>query len=931
MIIDEDDYLKHYGILRRSGRYPWGSGGNAEQNHRSFMGMVKDFRAQGMSEAEIARAFDISTTDLRALKSIANNEIKAADMAMAYRLKYERGMSNQAIAEKMGLAGESSVRSLLAPARENKADKLQATADMLKQQIEDGGYLDVGTGTELYLGISDTQLKTALAVLKNDGYVIEKVQVDQLGTKNKTVIRVLAKEGTEYSDIVKDLDSIKSIAVKYDPDTDTYISATPPKTLDSKRVKVVYDEDGGSNADGAIYIRPGVEDLSLGGAQYAQVRINVDDSHYLKGMAIYKDDMPAGVDVIFNTNKTNTGNKLDAMKKLNRLPEVGPDGKAVRDEKGEVKYTNNVDWENPFGATIKPGGQRGVLNVVNEEGDWDKWSKNLASQMLSKQKPTLAKEQLDKTYSQKKSDLDEIMALTNPAVKKRLLEAYADDVDSASVHLKAAHMPRQATKVILPVEGYSPENRKGLKDTEIYAPSFREGERVALVRYPHGGTFEIPELTVTHRNPVAKGLLKNAKDAVGINARVAERMSGADFDGDFVLVIPNNAGKVQSKSALEGLKYFNPKDSYPAYEGMKKMTPKQKQTEMGKVSNLITDMTIRGANDHEIAKAVRHSMVVIDAEKHNLNYKQSHIDNGIASLKAKYQGKSDAGASTLISRTTSTIHIPKVKNTFKINPETGEKIYTPAGESYLKRKQLKVTDPKTGRKVGAVDAQGRKIYDPDDPGVEEFRTTKTTKGAATNDAHTLSSGTRVEKVYADHSNRLKALGNQARKTMVNTQTVPYSPSAKKIYNNEVKTLDAKLNVALKNAPRERQAQVIANAIVKQKRDANPEMDSDEVKKISSRALATARARTQASKQLVDITDREWEAIQAGAVSNNKLTSILNNTNLDRVKELATPRKNPVMTDQKQQRARQLLASGRTSAEVADILGVAVSTLNSSME
>lgn len=911
MIIDEDDYLKHYGILRRSGRYPWGSGGNAEQNHRSFMGMVKDFRAQGMSEAEIARAFDISTTDLRALKSIANNEIKAADMAMAYRLKYERGMSNQAIAEKMGLAGESSVRSLLAPARENRADKLQATADMLKQQIEDGGYLDVGSGTELYLGISDTQLKTALAVLKNDGYEVINVQVDQIGTQNKTLIKVLAKEGTEYRDVVTDIDSIKSVAVKYDPDTDTYISASPPKTLDSKRVKVVYDEDGGSNADGTIYIRPGVDDLSLGGAQYAQVRINVDDTHYLKGMAVYKDDMPAGVDVIFNTNKSNTGNKLDAMKKLNRLPEVDSDGKAVRDEKGEVKYTNKVDWENPFGATIKPGGQRGVLNVVNEEGDWDKWSKNLASQMLSKQKPTLAKEQLDKTYSRKKAELDEIMALTNPAVKKRLLEAYSDDVDSASVHLKAAAMDRQATKVLLPVEGYSSTNRKGLKDTEIYAPSFREGERVALVRYPHGGTFEIPELTVTHRNPLAKGLLKNAKDAVGINARVAERLSGADFDGDTVLVIPNNSGKVKSKPALEGLKNFDPKAAYPAYEGMKKMTPRQKQTEMGKVSNLITDMTIRGANDHEIAKAVRHSMVVIDAEKHNLNYKQSHIDNGIAQLKAKYQGKSDAGASTLISRTTSTVRIPKVKNTYKINPDTGEKIYTPTGEGYTKRK--------VNKKTGVVTE------------TPELKTTKTTKGAATNDAHTLSSGTPIEKVYADHSNRLKALGNQARKTMVNTQTIPYSPSAKKIYSNEVKTLDAKLNVALKNAPRERQAQVIANAIVKQKRDANPEMDNDEVKKISSRALATARARTQASKQLIDITDREWEAIQAGAVSNNKLTSILNNTNLERVKELATPRQNPVMTDQKQQRARQLLASGRTSAEVADILGVPVSTLNSSMK
>lgn len=913
MIIDEEDYLLHYGILRRSGRYPWGSGGNAEQNHRSFMGMVQDFRNQGMSETEIAKAFDISTSDLRSLKTIAKNQIKAADAARAQKLR-DTGMSHKAIAEEMGLAGESSVRNLLAPSTESKADRLQATADMLKAQIEDGGYLDVGAGTEHYLGISDTQLKAALAVLRNEGYVIHPVQVDQVGTQNKTTIRVLAKEGTEYLDVKKNLSDIKSVAVKYDPDSEKYISATPPKTLDSKRVKVVYDEDGGSLADGTIYIRPGVDDLSLGGAQYAQVRINVDDTHYLKGMAVYKTDMPDGVDVIFNTNKKNTGNKLDAMKALNRLPEVDADGKAVRNEKGEVKYTNDVDWENPFGATIKPGGQRGVLNVVNEEGDWDDWSKNLSSQMLSKQKPILAKEQLDKLYSEKRKDLDKIMALTNPAVKRKLLEAYSDGVDSDAVHLQAAHMPRQATKVLLPVEPYGPNNRKGLKDTEIYAPTFREGERVALVRFPHGGTFEIPELTVTHRNPVAKDLIKNAKDAVGINARVAERLSGADFDGDTVLVIPNNSGKVKSKPPLEGLKYFNPKDVYPAYEGMKRMTPKQKQTEMGKVSNLITDMTIRGANDHEIAAAVRHSMVVIDAEKHNLNYKQSYVDNGIANLKAKYQVKADGksgGASTLLSRSTSDVRVPKFNpNKFTIDRDTGEKVYRVKEETYVERKVNKRTGAITEKTVP--------------------RLTKVELGSITKDAHSLSSGTPIEGIYADHSNRLKALGNKARKVMVNTPSVAYSPSAKKIYDSEVKTLDAKLNVALKNAPRERQAQVVANAIIRQKKDANPEMDSDELKKISSRALATARTRTGASKELVDITDREWEAIQAGAISNNKLTKILNNADLERVKSLATPRQNPVMTDQKQQRARQLLASGRTSAEVADILGVAVSTLNSSM-
>src|SRR5690606_21658099 len=103
------------------------------------------------------------------------------------------------------------------------------------------------------------------------------------------------------------------------------------------------------------------------------------------------------------------------------------------------------------------------------------------------------------------------------------------------------------------------------------------------------------------------------------------------------------------------------KREYPAYEGMPKMTAKQKQSEMGKVSNLITDMTIKGANTNEIARAVRHSMVVIDAEKHNLNYKQSAIDNGISQLKQKYQGGADKGASTLISRTTSEQRVPTRK------------------------------------------------------------------------------------------------------------------------------------------------------------------------------------------------------------------------------------------------------------------------------
>ena len=355
----------------------------------------------------------------------------------------------------------------------------------------------------------------------------------------------------------------------------------------------------------------------------------------------------------------------------------------------------------PFGSAIKPGGQRGVFNIVNEEGDWAGWSKSLASQMLSKQKPTLAKEQLGKTYDAKKAELDEILALTNPAVRRTLLQAYSDDVDSSAVHLQAAHMPRQRTQVIMPVST--------LKDTEIYAPNFRDGERVALVRYPHGGTFEIPELTVNNRNRSASALLgKEAKDAVGINPKVAERLSGADFDGDTVLVIPNNLGKVKSTPPLESLKGFDPKRSYPAYDGMPKMSPKQKQTEMGKVSNLITDMTIKGANTHEIARAVRHSMVVIDAEKHNLNYKQSYVDNGIRQLKEKYQGVNSKGqpkgASTLISLTTSEVKVPHRKSSYRIDPNTGEKIW-----NYTEKATLSVRLTRRPAMLRNVSSLGRLV------------------------------------------------------------------------------------------------------------------------------------------------------------------------------------------------------------------------------
>jgi len=865
LIISEGDYLAHYGILRKSGRYPWGSGGPEYANNRDFLGMVEGLRKQGLSEKEIADGLGITTTQLRAAKSIAKNEEKQARITEAQRLR-DKGMSNVAIGKQMGIP-EPTVRDLLKPGVKDRADILEATSNMLKDEVEKKTYLDIGAGAELYTGVSQTKLAVAVARLKEEGYKVHYVKVEQLGTGKQTTLKVLTKPDVPYSDVFKNRDKIRQIANVSEDGGKSYIPIHPPKSLSSKRVKVRYAEEGGANADGVIYVRPGLDDLSLGSSRYAQVRIAVDGTHYLKGMAMYKDDLPAGVDVVFNTNKSDTGNKHDAMKKMSDDP------------------------DSPFGASIKR--QHGVMNVVNEEGDWDKWSKTLSSQFLSKQSKSLAKGQLDMTYDRKQREFDEIMSLNNPTVKKKLLESFADDADSAAVHLKAAGLPRTSNHVILPIAS--------IKQHEIYAPNFKNGERVVLVRHPHGGVFEIPELTVNNNNREAKHSIGNAKDAVGIHHKVAEVLSGADFDGDTVLVIPNPHGKVKTSPPLEGLKTFDAKKTYAAYEGMPRMSARTKQIEMGVVSNLITDMTIRGATHAELARAVRHSMVVIDAEKHNLNYRQSAIDNGIAQLKSKYQGGARAGAKTLISRASSDIRVNERKQGFKTDPTTGRKIFTETGNTFTDR---------TGKVVP--------------------KTQKSTKLAEVDNAHDLSSGTPIERVYADHSNKLKGLANQARLAALRTKAIPLSPSAKTAYANEVASLNAKLNVALRNAPLERQAQVLANATYAQKRAANPDMEASDQKKARAQALAMARARTGAKKIRVEITDSEWDAIQAGAISASKLERILANADLDNVKERATPRERATMTPSKQNRAEAMLRSGYTQAEVAAALGVSVTTLKTSI-
>lgn len=896
--------LKHYGTPQRfagdpkgSGRYRKGSGDNPYQSGSPFLARVNELKASGMTEAEIAKALGMSTTQLRAKKSIEKQEQIGREVSQAVRLK-DHGYSNTEIGRIMGLP-ESTIRNRLDPTLAARANRTANLADQLKAQVEDKTYLDIGAGVEHQLGVSAQSLKTAVAMLEEQGYKKHYLKVEQATNPGKnTYVMVLTKKGVEWKEVYNNRDKIMSPAGVYSEDGGkTFRGILPPLNIDSKRIQVRYGDEGGSEKDGVIELRRGVEDISLGSSQYAQVRIAVDGTHYLKGMAMYNDNMPKGVDIIFNTNKPSG------------TPIMSPN----KDDEQVFKHMKS-DPDNPFGSTVRQltkgeGDDKklySACNIVNDPTDWDKWSRNLSSQFLSKQDSSLAKRQLDIAYKIKKQEYDDICALTNPTIKKSLLLSFADECDSDAVHLKAAALPRQQTQVILPVTS--------LKDNEVYAPNFRHGEEVALVRYPHGGTFEIPILKVNKNNKEGKSLLGNAPNAIGINSNVAKKLSGADFDGDTVIVIPTKGQKIKT-STLKELENFDPSDRYPAYPGMPKVSKKtgfDKQMEMGKVSNLITDMTLQGASGSEIARAVRHSMVVIDAEKHNLNWRQSFDDNAIAQLKEKYQGGKNKGASTLISKANSPFNVPARKEWMPIedngrggiNPKTGEKIFVETGET-------------------RIDKKGKTI----------LRTEEITKMENAKDARSLidkNRGTKMEYIYADHANNLKALANQARKEYISTPNQKYNPSAKKVYSEEVYSLNKKLTQAVLNAPRERQAQLLTDSIYRAKVKANPDMEKEEKKKLRAQILDESRSRVGAvsrAKRNINITDREWEAIQAGAISNNKLTQIIRNSDEKAIKERATPKNKPAMTASKIARAKSLLKMGYTQAEVADYLGVSTSTIN----
>ena len=1037
---EDEDVIEHYGMPRRSGRYPWGSGENPYQHCDEFLDRVRYYRRNGLSDEDIAKAMQMTVVSLKTQEVMAkayssenkdltetevakklgistgvlraNEAIVAADRRAIAKARVmslaSDGLNNSEIARKMGFENESSVRALLnEDVARNKAKAMQ-TADFLKSMVDERGMIEVGKGWDRHMGISEERLNQALLILELQGYPHYGARVPQ-GGKNghMTTIRVLCPPGSTQKDAYR-FEDIHTIDYHTEDNGDTFVpDYVYPRAMDPKRLKIRWGGgEGGELKDGVIEVRRGVKDLDLGdGVNYAQVRILVDygggkhDStnkdRYLKGMAVYGDDkdFPPGVDVIFNTHHTIDDTEIKGDEK-NALKPAAKNLKGGSDNPfGAAIKTGLADPDDP-GRFDKPGQhyyidekghkQLSLINKRAEEGDWDEWRKTIPSQFLAKQNQALIDQQLDISVKEHVDDLDSIMQLTNPVIKKKLLLKYADQADADAVHLRAASLPGQRYQVIMPLTT--------IKDNEVYAPNFEDGTMLYLVRFPHGGTFEIPALRVNNRNAEGKRVFgANTKDMVGISAKAAAQLSGADFDGDTVMCIPANPKfTIDAKPILPGLgEDFDHLTQYAEYPGMKVMDKSYQQFQMGLVSNLIMDMTLGGASDEELAAAVRHSMVVIDANKHHLDYRQSAEDNNISALHKKYQKHTDLegnekekGAATLITRAKSTYDIPKRQGSGTIDPETGKVSYKTAKQVYIKEEGLWKNTIQKEDGIYYFDKEGKSKRASDDAPVRnaeawsvyapyvdkngktknawlsayekngelyynvgkgkdrqtlkvtedmKVRSTPVTQKVAqmeyVDDAMQLSSGLAQEEAYGRFANSLKDLANKARKEAMAIETYKANPSAKALYSEEIASLDRKLMIAEMNDPLERKAEIATAGKMKYIRQVGDYKDAKDLQKQEANILKEMRNKFGAKSHLIELTPREWEAIQAGAISATKLNDIAKKMDDAVLRQLATPRgEKKTLSTTTVQRIKAYANSGRTNQEIANALGISVSTV-----
>ena len=914
-----EEFIAHYGTPHQgytphSGRYAWGSGENAYQRHGGFLQKCKEMKDAGMTDEEIWTAFGMTSTEYRAKKAKDLDAFTRGRDNAVYKL-VDKQWSPKAISQRLGIP-QQTVYKIMKRRDKEKKESVNSTVETLKQCVERDKYVDVGKGVNQYMGISAQKLINARKILQEEGYTCEKMQIKTSGP-NFTAVQVLAKPGTTRKELFDHLTEVQLPFTHSEDGGRTYYKKEPITNIDSKRIFVRYGEEGGIERDGTIELRPGCEDLNLGRAHYAQVRIGVDGELFMKGMALYKDDIPKGYDVVFNTNK----------------PKGTPLSKVLKPQSGD-------DPSNPFGSSIKMQdedlaliqrhyiGKDGkehlsALNIVKEEGDVGKWKDSSPSQFLSKQYKETAKKQLNMDIENRQKEFDELMQLTNPAVKEKLLKSFADECDGAAVHLAGAAMPRQSTNFILPFSD--------IKDNEIYAPNYKQGEEVALVRFPHQGVFEIPILTVNNKSKEAqKTIGTNPRDAVGISQYTAKQLSGADFDGDTVLVIPTKGYKIKSRKPLEGLQkfdadiyevkfteedlkkgYYNGQKIYKNKQGRPTLTRKAGDN-MGNISNLITDMHIKGATDDELERASKYAMVVIDAFKHGYDWRQAKADLGIDALKVKYQGGVNRGASTLISKSTSDMYVDKRKTYYKIDKDTGAKIWE-AADDQIGHKPIK---DKNGNITGWK---------------EEVKKTKSTKGMEMDPYELMSSkeGTPIERVYAEYATKMKAMGDKARLESTRTGSIPYDKNAATIFKDEVKSLNDKLTKAEQNAPLERRAWLIANKTVELRKENNPMLaeDNDALKKVRDQAIKDARQQVGAGKERIVPTDREWEAIQSGAIHKTTLESILKEMDDSVAKKMAMPKTKKEYSDTTKSRAKTMFAKGATVSEIAERLGISIDAVH----
>lgn len=909
-----------------------------------FHRQIKELKNEGYKEPQIAVALGVTTPSLKARESIASNlfkrELIDKNRELLNGIKAEDGtwikepITNRSErARILGLA-EPTLRSMENGKVDENTKIIFNVADILRNEMSENKYFNVGKGTAERIGCKPDRLKTAIEILKLEGYDTITVQVDQMGSRegNKTSVLTLVPPGTTYQQLKKDVAEIDDVIAVYNgPHSsdggETFQKIEEPVAIDPKRIFIKYAEEGGKDRDGLIELRRGVPDLSLGQAAYAQVRIAVEGGHYLKGMALHTDNVPEGYDILLNSNKPVGTPPEKVFKELEpeKATPGNPFGTSIKMDPGE-DYIFQRHYTDP-----ETGEQKlSAINVVNAEGDWSKWSKTVASQMLAKQSLDVVTKQLDLSYDARKSEFDEIMSLTNPIVKQKLLKEFEQNTDKAAVDLKAVAFPGESTRVLIPYPG--------MKEEECYCPQYDDGEMVALVRYPHGGVFEIPLLTVNNKYKEAKRDLGNTIDAIGIHPSQAGVLSGADFDGDTVICIPvrdKNGNKITPLTTSKDIdmepykelqtfdtKQFKlPEDVWKDENGKRRKDPRVMQSEaargkqMGIATNLIMDIISKGADTKDIVDAVKYSMVVVDSYKHGLDWKAARKQFRIEEIMKKYRKK--GGSDTVMTQAKSPDYVYPKKEKSLSNMTEDEKRRYYEGEKIYEE---------IGKKTAYRDKEGE-LHE----FVKKGKRVKSTRMAETDDPSTLLSDNPNDKelAYADFATRLKALAKLARKEMrsIVREKKTTDPEIKAKYKDEVKSLHDKKDVAIAGKPLENKAQAYANKLFAQFKADNPDLDDAQYSKQKARYIDLARKRIGAKQTRIDISDSEWEAIQAGALSPSDLDEILNFADMTKVRQLAMPRATTELPVAKQNAIKTMMRNGKTPAQIAEELGVSTSTVN----